>query len=179
MAFHETFWVVTGTTAPVLALAAVLSISDLHRLAERQLDEWLKVSRKVCDPSARTRSEKFDVLLHRHLVSLRRNGKLAAGLVLLQVLNMAAQAAMLLASLLAIADQRNQGAPMEWMLIPFFGLLALSFAGSHIVGTQFENSRYIRRAARLELNRRECSRLTAPGSSPLDIPVDLDDETEV
>jgi hypothetical protein len=31
VAFHETFWVVTGTAAPVIALAAVVSLGEALR----------------------------------------------------------------------------------------------------------------------------------------------------
>src|SRR5947209_3493922 len=35
MAFHETFWVVTGTAAPVIALAAVVSAGDADEQVDR------------------------------------------------------------------------------------------------------------------------------------------------
>jgi hypothetical protein len=40
MAFHETYWVITGSAAPVLGLAAVLSIGDVTRLVSVHR-EWL------------------------------------------------------------------------------------------------------------------------------------------
>lgn len=41
--FHETFWVVTGTVAPVIALAAVVSFGDLGDEERRWYGEMQKL----------------------------------------------------------------------------------------------------------------------------------------
>lgn len=40
MSFHESFWVVAGTAAPIIALAAVISISEIAR-TEATVDKLL------------------------------------------------------------------------------------------------------------------------------------------
>src|SRR6202012_5109777 len=46
VAYHETFWVVTGTEAPVVGLAVIVQISDVIRAINKDRDHpWAQTER--------------------------------------------------------------------------------------------------------------------------------------
>lgn len=141
MAFHETYWAVTGAAAPVLGLAAVLSIGDLARVQERvgglllELDDdEFGLPKHSLLPGRLTDAEsagyaRYERLLDDRSRRLRRQFVLVTALLLVQVSNVFAQAVLLAVSLWAIGTHRNQGSPWLWGIIAVAGLAVLSLAG--------------------------------------------------
>jgi hypothetical protein len=116
MAFHETFWAVTATAAPVLGLAAVLSAGNL-------LDFAIALSDMRSDTTQPMALSPYGI--HR----IEFNQRLAIWFFLAQLANILAQATLLAVSLWAIVSQANEGPPLLWLAVPVLGLVLLSTAG--------------------------------------------------
>jgi hypothetical protein len=77
VAFHETYWVVTGTAAPVIALAAVVSVGDLINGLNAARSELPTITHRLSEEGSRT---------------LNRCRQAATYLALLQMINVVFQA---------------------------------------------------------------------------------------
>ena len=131
MAFHETFWLVTGTAAPVLGLAAVLSIGDVTRLISVHRD-WL--GRQVMalienTPRPPARPNLLIPELENRLRWLQRAQMFLVRTAIAQVANVALQTVLLAVSLLAIMSQANEGPPLLWLAVAALGMAILAVAG--------------------------------------------------
>src|SRR5215469_5791871 len=109
MTFHGSFWVLTGATAPVVALAAVITRPMLDNI----LFEAIENLRQLRDASRRV-ATKIRLLGH------------------IQAINVTLQAVVLAVSLVSIAVH---GDAVPWWLaspVPVAGLLFVAYVYSHI-----------------------------------------------
>jgi hypothetical protein len=102
MAFHEAFWVVTGTAAPVIALAAIVSAGDADEQVDRMAEGAVRLS--VAFHKNRDDPGVLEVL-----------EKAGAGYLLMiakvQYVNVVLQAVLLAVSLCSITSQHNAISP--------------------------------------------------------------------
>jgi hypothetical protein len=152
MAFHETFWVVTGAAAPVLGLAAVLSASDLfdltdtisalilahRRQAMRQLVRLEPPEGRGYVPKNKLLSQLIDDRVN----ELRRQLRIVTSTAIAQAVNILAQAVLLAVSLWAITSQANEGPPLLWLAVAVLGLAILSVAGLQRVWVRTSRSKW-------------------------------------
>jgi hypothetical protein len=140
--FHESFWILTGTAAPVVALASVVSLSDLAGQGFRLMDtrrrhpEWWP-SREWYQPT---------YWPHKYLYELkpefvRRPGvkyidvdtdrrlSLLVSFQLAQAVNVCMQAALLSVALLSLAYQTNLVPPWIAVVAAVAGVMLLGVAG--------------------------------------------------
>jgi hypothetical protein len=105
-AYHEAYWVVAATTAPVIALAAILSMSDIGRVLDKLEGErsWF-----AADSYDRER-RKMNLVLN------------------LQLINVSWQAATLAISLISIKDQATTGIPDLEIVFLIGGMACLVIA---------------------------------------------------
>jgi hypothetical protein len=108
VAFHEAFWAVVGGSAPVIALAAVVSIGDLSdlegRIAVLEIRErHEQASPAPADGPAAAR------------YSLRAMHRMTSYLILVHDMNVAMQAVLLAIALISLTGQTNWAAP--WIAI--------------------------------------------------------------
>jgi hypothetical protein len=136
VAFHEAFWTVTGAAAPVLGLAAVLSVSDLDRTVAQLAKLPAKDFKKY--EATFDADDKFAKLYlkhgHRQIWQIRAT----KGIEYLQLTNIVGQAALLLASLGSIASQQNDIPLGTATAIAYVGLFLLALAG--LVTVSFRQS---------------------------------------
>lgn len=121
MRFHETFWVVTGTAAPVIALAAIVALSNVADATTRMLDSGREVFLRLVDVTATGgKPELRDVTLALIGAASRlwKRGRLQMGF---QLLNIVVQALLLTISLVSITYQRN--------VLPVWVAIALADVG--------------------------------------------------
>jgi hypothetical protein len=111
MAFHESFWVVEGTAAPVIALAAVLSTNDIF-------EGFMRV---IADPRV--------AQLGRDEQSREQRGSEILTWVFLQFANICIQAAVLGISLWSLAIQSNVIPPWICIVITCAAVVLLAAAG--------------------------------------------------
>ncbi len=127
MSFHESFWVVAGTAAPVIALAAVISLGDTIRtqikVDSATFDALVVASRG--DKMAKD-FQHFNERARGSIVALRMT----------QLLNLYLQAGLLAVSLLSLAFQRNL--IPTWICVAALtaGVLVLAYAGVAVVREQ-------------------------------------------
>jgi hypothetical protein len=114
-----------GTAAPVLGLAAVVSLADLTRFESAHL-EWLgrEILASLEGFCARPASG-----IYRLLVWLNRAGMFLAYAALAQLANVALQTVLLAVSLWAIISQANEGPPLLWLAVAVLGMALLAVAG--------------------------------------------------
>lgn len=145
MAFHESFWLVVGGTAPVIALAAVVSVGDVFNLrlriitillaAESQLDRMMwteatteRVERRL-DAQNAPRRFRPTVVRERLERIQKEGGEVANTLKVpasLHIANVCAQAGLLCVALLAIAWQSNLIPPWLAAAAETIGVLLLA-----------------------------------------------------
>jgi hypothetical protein len=115
-AYHEALWVVTGTAAPVIALAIVVSMPDIARDAwtiEDQMDDEDGFSGLFSRP-------------RRHLGPATRYGSQLLGLFALTMLNLLLQVVLLSISIGSIAEGRNFSPPTTGLFLAGGSLLLLA-----------------------------------------------------
>lgn len=124
MAFHEAFWAVVGGSAPVIALSAVLSISDVaeqrDRFGELVLSRTPIVGRASTPPVP---SPKDPVWLS--TVILFANP--------VQIANVCLQAVLLGMALVSLADQANSAPPGVTIGAEVAGLVLVAAAQYAVV----------------------------------------------
>jgi hypothetical protein len=114
--YHEALWVVTGTAAPVIALAIVVSMPDIARDAwaiEDQMDDEDGFSGLFSRP-------------RRHLGPATRYGSQLLSLFALTMLNLLLQVVLLSISIGSIAEGRNFSPPTTGLFLAGGGLLLLA-----------------------------------------------------
>jgi hypothetical protein len=121
--FHESLWVVVGGTAPVIALAVVVSIGDLQAPVLRvntllsSLGLFLPndtVTRRLRSPDLSTKADALLTVVVRKKAN--RINNLVWPMLYLALGNLAMQAALLCVGLLSIALQTNLISP--WIAVP-------------------------------------------------------------
>lgn len=111
MAFHETFWVIVGAAAPVIALANVVSIGDSRGLVR----EFTAFSRDLDNAPG-------DWL---YGAAVRRNLALPAWALMASNVNFWAQAFVLCFSLLSVLDRKDVLPPYLATVLLTSGLVAV------------------------------------------------------
>lgn len=133
VAFHEAFWIVTGTAAPVIALAAVVSAGEAYE----QLDRMISAGTEASVAHSKVRDEPKDEEQVRKLAGLAE--KRAKNLWLtgrVQQLNVGLQAALLAVSLISVGNQHNLVPP--WVAVTFavLGLLFVAVVGARVISAR-------------------------------------------
>lgn len=109
MAYHETFWVVTGTEAPVVALAVIVQMGDVIQAIDRDKEQpWAQ-------------NERYSTAM--------------AGVLVVGVLNLALMGWLLFSSLSTLAAGTD-GLSTDWataQAVGGLGLLALVSVGAFAV----------------------------------------------
>jgi hypothetical protein len=142
---------VTGAAAPVLVLAAAVSISDLADLTaqlRRRSSEMMHYldAQESRLAENRPRDSKGPKNSQMEIIEMRFFGlgglqRLVLWTGLVQAANMLVQAVLLGASLWALISQANEGPPLLWLGIAVLGVAILSAAG--IVRTAVRHSRHL------------------------------------
>jgi hypothetical protein len=137
--FHETFWVIAGTAAPVIALAAVVSYSDLRD----EGTDWsqacdvlrfeMSEKRKAFQEAIEKGMDETEVRRHEQVLDrmnlesvdqkYRRNAGWVKGL---QLINLVVQATLLCVSLVSVANQANLVTPLAGVVAAVGGVLCLA-----------------------------------------------------
>jgi hypothetical protein len=124
MAFHEAFWILTGTAAPVIALAAVVSAGsadqawqDLREPYERYRDAAPEAALKWLSSNA----------------ALQWRGVILAGVSKAQYVNVVLQAGLLALSLASVGSQRNAVPLAVAGALAVVGIMLIALAGSRNV----------------------------------------------
>jgi hypothetical protein len=140
--FHESFWILTGTAAPVIALASVVSLSDLAGQGFRLMDtrrghpEWWP-SREWYQPTYWPRKELRELkpefvrrpgVKYIDVETDRRLGLLVS-FQWVQAVNVCMQAALLSVALLSLAYQTNLVPPWIAVVAAVAGIMLLGVAG--------------------------------------------------
>ncbi len=125
VSFNETFWVVAGTAAPVIALAAVIGLADVLRQLVGTLGDPELNPVGVGPENERARPVRVAYVYQ------------VSSLALLGWVNLLAQGFVLLASLLSLNDHRNFIAGWLAILCLIFGILALACSGTVLVWARF------------------------------------------
>lgn len=118
MAFHEGFWLVAGTAAPVVALAAVVSIGDALREGIASIAEATPLLDAQANSAGRLKGDRLTSTTTR---AARR-------LYALGLSNLFLQAALLAVSLVSLADDANLVPPWIAIVAAVGGLLLLAFS---------------------------------------------------
>ena len=106
MAFHENFWVVTGTAAPVIALANIVAIGDFWSLR----DTFIAAISHPNEELARAGIRKAYVIYT------------------VATVNMVIQAAMIYAALQSLSEGRNYTSPWKASIAESLGILACLYS---------------------------------------------------
>jgi hypothetical protein len=125
MSFYESFWVVAGTAAPVIALAAVISLNDTARAQ-------FTVNDATSDAFAVARLDATDEMYQR----LDKRGSSLDVLRIAQLLNLCLQAGLLAVSLLSLTFHRNLIPAWICVVAPTAGVLLLAYAGLTVTRAQ-------------------------------------------
>lgn len=125
MSFHESFWVVVGTAAPIIALAAVISVNDTARTQ-------FAVSDASTTALAIARGDETDGMYR--LLDKRENSLVA--LRVAQLSNLCLQAVLLAVSLLSLLFARNLIPAWICVVVPAAGVLLLAYAGLAVTKAQ-------------------------------------------
>jgi hypothetical protein len=127
MTFHDTLWVLTGTAAPVIALAAIVSLRDV-----------LNDTRAMANVSDELKAEYSEEKLAKTWRYTDRRARVGMVQWGVQMGNLCLQALLLAISLLSVAWQRNVFPVWIAVAAPTVGVLLLAEAG--IVMQVAENS---------------------------------------
>jgi hypothetical protein len=126
MTFHETLWVITGSAAPVVALAAIVSLRDVLTDSNPMADVGDELIKLNDGQNAKfTLEEKLDKIW-RYNARWARVGIVQWGA---QMSNLGLQALLLTISLLSIAWQRNVFPVWIAVAAPTVGVLLLAGTG--------------------------------------------------
>ena len=125
--FRESFWIVTGTAGPVIALAAVVSLTD----AGNQSRELVASVRRIAyqwhsDPQNRPQLDALGTPLDALITRTERRAGQVHWCAIMLALIVAGQALFLGISLLSIAYQRNVFPVWLSVLIPVSSVLLLA-----------------------------------------------------
>jgi hypothetical protein len=124
--FHETFWVVTGSTAPVIALAAIISAKDIaHDTGVITDPVGEMVAAHVTGPKMEQAHSYY-----------QRWALVGYGQWLAQLVNVCLQALLLTVSLLSIAYQRNVLPVWVGIAVAVGGVVLLAVTGVGIVAAR-------------------------------------------
>jgi len=104
VAFHDNFWVVTGTAAPTIALACVVQINRTYGILTHTAGEMAR----------QKKNSKFRFLL-------------AVIAVIINTLNLGIQAVVLMQSLNSLATQKNNTSVHQTVNIEFYSIIALVY----------------------------------------------------
>jgi hypothetical protein len=127
VAFHEGFWLITGTAAPVVALAAVVSLADAGTV---HLDAMSAAVSKV-------RSAPTERIVDYWKWSRSFSDSITAFVALLALIglfNLFLQAALLTVSLVSVADGDNLVPPWLAIVAAVGGLLLLIVSSFGVYG---------------------------------------------
>jgi len=149
VAFHQEFWVVTGTAAPVIAVAAVLSLTDAMSGTATIRTEATKFIFDDDPLGEITKGDLLSILYH----ATNRRSTVGYVMALIQVINLGLQAWLLTLSLLSIAYQVNESTVLLAIRIPVLGVGLLALTGIVMLVTKRRADAAIRRTRR-ELRRR-------------------------
>ena len=150
MTFHDTLWVVTGTAAPVIALAAILSLSEVNRAYSGLLHTDGSLQTEIFDvedaleAAGKTNVEQaLEATRKTNLENLQKNLDRCNKKIMsrvqpqlgFQLVNILLQAALLAISLLA-AEYQSDVLPL-WIAtgIPVVGVLLLAETGIAMILT--------------------------------------------
>ena len=114
VAYHEAFWVASAAAAPVIALANVVTVSDAWGLARESVRTLVSVAEEIGQPSM------VDGLIPRT--------RTAEILYRVSLVNLVLQAAVLLASMISLADTGDHLPPMVVAAALAGGLAAVGAA---------------------------------------------------
>jgi len=112
---HESFWVVVGTAAPVIALAAIVAFTDIARVAGEVAD-------KFSDWDPKTRDSARRQLILGYLVGL---------------INVVMQAAAVILALLSLAASHDQVPLIVLEITTSLGIILLAVSGLITVSLRF------------------------------------------
>ena len=129
MSFDESFWVVAGTAAPVIALAGVISVNDIARTQFKVNDGIIKALIVAHKDEKDEIYQRFD-----------KRGSWIEALRVAQLLNVCLQAGLLAVSLLSLTFHRNLIPAWICVVALTAGVLLLAYAGLAMTRTQ-ESSR--------------------------------------
>lgn len=132
MTFHDTFWLVAGTAAPVVALAAAVSLTEVNRQQRRMIDDLVVAGLATYEPEPKRSPPGTGI---------------ATYLWLSQIVNVVAQAFLLAIALLSIDYQRNVVAALIAVVIPVAGVLVIAASGIGIWRARAVADRAIRHAS--------------------------------
>jgi len=149
MAFHEAFWVVTGTAAPVLGLAAVVSFNEMNSLSDQLRVQLMNERAGLIVKRAQVHNPEYDSLVDGYLMSLSIRTGLTGVRFFVQFLNMTAQGVLLALSLWAIVTQRNVASPVLAGVIAVYGFLHLAGAGVQRTTASVARNAFLAREAEL------------------------------
>ena len=142
MAFHEGFWVVTGTAAPIIALAAVVSLAEAERDYYNTLASAVRAVSRMPggEKLANSPDDTPDVtrikIIVRVLTASQRVEPLSKTLTWLAtfgVVNLILQAALLAISLVSLAGAANLLSPWLAIVAAVGGLLLLAASSLGVV----------------------------------------------
>ncbi len=112
---YNTFWTTVGSAAPVIALAAVVSVSDLRETSTRSLVALstlvMRVTPAVGDP---------------YWTKAKFHSRILLGLVVVQGINVAVQCYALAFALISLADGTNRLHPPLAVALEVCGVAALA-----------------------------------------------------
>jgi len=137
MAFHESFWVVTGTAAPVIALAVIVSAGDAFRQVLTTDAERRHAQRNVHPDRAKLSQQDDEDLLKSHRKMLRFVQAVAT-------FNLLLQAALLAVSLVCLADGANLVPPWLAIAAGVGGIMLLSSTAYAAVGAHVARNLWLR-----------------------------------
>ena len=136
VAFHEGFWVATSAAAPVIALAAIVAIPDLAghvTMTSRDVD--------TATGQRPGRPDSSDPVM-----SLARGARRWSVMALVVTLvNLLAQAALLALSLWSLAYNQDVMPPPTAIILPVFGVLALTDSTWFAIDARSLRRRYYER----------------------------------
>jgi membrane associated rhomboid family serine protease len=119
VAFHESFWVVTGTAAPVIALAAVVALGEILRDMGASGEKFMRV---LLDSSP----DNAEVVKWMADVSRKPTRKMVRALHAAVLSNLLLQSAFLAVSLVSLVDEANLVPPWIAIAAAVGGLLLLA-----------------------------------------------------
>ena len=118
MAFHEGFWLVAGTAAPVVALAAVVTLGETLRENIASIAEAMPLLDAQVNSADRLKGSRLTTTTIRATKQLYAVG----------LSNVLLQAALLAVSLVSLADDANLVPPWIAIVAAVGGLLLLAFS---------------------------------------------------
>ena len=127
--FHETFWAVIATVAPVIALAAVVSLGDLNDQEVPWYGESQKVNRHIKQRLPASPNSPHELKFQGFNYKYNR---LNTRVLAILLTNLIVQATLLCVALISVADQGNLLPPVapSWGKWPEFWHSPLPASGS-------------------------------------------------